>query len=104
MGKDNIQPLGNIIDEVVGQLNIGHRLKVSGIFNHWKDIVGSQISKKSKPQRLKNGTLYVSVTSSTWANELDLMSQQLIEKINQYAGCEVVEQIRFKADLKNDDF
>lgn len=104
MDETGLQPIGNILDEVVGQLNIGNRLKVSSIFNHWTEIVGEQIGKKSKPQSLRGNTLQISVTSSTWANELNLMSRTLIDKINKYVGAEVVEKIRFKNDLKNEDY
>jgi predicted nucleic acid-binding Zn ribbon protein len=72
---------------------------VSNIFNHWEDIVGSGIAKRSRPERLTRTTLYVSVTTSTWANELSLMSDKLIEKINSFTGENVVKTIRFKADL-----
>jgi len=36
------------------------------------------------------------VTSSTWANELSLMSGQLIKKINDFVGETVVKELRFK--------
>jgi len=93
------ESLDNILKEVISELNMGHKLKLSGIFNHWEEMVGTQISKKSRPKRLREGILYVSVANSTWANELDLMSGHLIEKINSYLGYNLVKGIRFKADL-----
>ncbi len=93
------KPLDIVLKELVSDLNIGPRLKTSLIFNHWEDIVGSQISQRSRPKRLKQGILFISVSSSTWANELDLMAGQLIEKINSYCGSRLVEGVRFKADF-----
>ena len=95
----NIEDIGSIIGSVVDKMELGKKLRVSNIFNHWEDIVGSGISKKSKPQKLVRKTIYVSVTTSTWANELSLMSEKLIEKINSFIGEDVVKTIRFKADL-----
>ena len=95
----NIEDIGSIIGSVVDKMELGKKLRVSNIFNHWEDIVGSGISKKSKPQKLIRKTLYVSVTTSTWANELSLMSEKLIEKINSFIGEDIVKTIRFKADL-----
>jgi predicted nucleic acid-binding Zn ribbon protein len=94
-----IEDIGSIIGSVVDKMELSKKLRVSKIFNHWEDIVGSGIAKKSKPQKLVRETLYVSVTTSTWANELSLMSEKLIEKINFFTGEDVVKTIRFKADL-----
>ncbi len=93
------EDIGSIIGSVVDKMELSKKLRVSNIFNHWEDIVGSQIAKRSKPERLISKTLYVSVTTSTWANELSLMSEKLIEKINSFTGEDIVKTIRFKADL-----
>ena len=93
------EDIGSIIGSVVDKMELNKKLRTSNIFNHWEDIVGPGISKKSKPERLIRNTLYVSVTTSTWANELSLMSDKLIEKINSFTGEDIVKTIRFKADL-----
>ncbi|MCJ7665664.1 MAG: DUF721 domain-containing protein [Actinobacteria bacterium] len=93
------EDIGSIIGSVVDKMELSKKLRTSNIFNHWEDIVGSGISKRSKPERLIRNTLYVSVTNSTWANELSLMSEKLIEKINSFTGEDIVKTIRFKADL-----
>jgi predicted nucleic acid-binding Zn ribbon protein len=94
-----IEDIGSIIGSVVDKMELSKKLKISNIFNHWEDIVGPGIAKKSKPKKLVNKTLYVSVTTSTWANELSLMSEKFKEKINSFTGEDVVKTIRFKADL-----
>ena len=94
-----IEDIGSIIGSVVDKMEFSKKLKVSNIFNHWEEIVGPGIAKKSNPDRLIRKTLYVSVTTSTWANELSLMSEKLMEKINSFTGEDVVKTIRFKADL-----
>ncbi len=94
-----IEDIGSIIGSVVDKMELSKKLKISNIFNHWEDIAGLEIAKKSKPKKLINKTLYVSVTTSTWANELSLMSEKLKEKINSFIGEDVVKTIRFKADL-----
>ena len=95
----DIEDIGSIIGSVVDRMGINSKLSTSSIFNHWPEIVGGEIAKKSRPRKLADMTLHVSVTSSTWANELSLMSEDLIDKINAFAGQEVVKKIRFRADL-----
>ncbi len=94
-----IEDIGSIIGDVIKKSNMERKLNISKIFNHWKDIVGSEIYKKSKPERIAGGILYVRVSTSIWANELSLMSDKLIEKINSFIGEKVVESIRFRQNL-----
>ncbi len=96
---DEIENIGDILGKLVKDLNMDKKMKVFKIFNHWEDIVGQQIAEKSKPEKLKDGILFVSVASSTWANELNLMSQQLILKVNSFTGLKVIKDIRFKANM-----
>ena len=90
------EELGSVINKIVSDSDIGRKIKKFNIFNHWSDIVGSDIGNKTKPEKLLRQTLYISVSSSTWANELSLMSGQLIKKINDFVGETVVKELRFK--------
>jgi len=94
-----IENIGSIIDSVVARMDINTKLKISGIFNHWEEIVGKEIAKRSRPDKLVHKILYISVSNSTWANELSLMSEKLIKNINSFADEEIVGSLRFKADL-----
>ncbi len=94
-----IEDIGSIIKDVVKSSGMKSNLNISNIFNRWKEIVGDEICKKAKPFRITRGILYVSVATSTWANELNLMSDQLIKKINSFIGEEVVKGIRFRQNF-----
>jgi len=96
---EDVENIGSVMDSVIQDMGMGKRLKKSNIFNHWEDIAGREIAKRARPRKLANMTLYISVTSSTWANELSLMSEELVKKINSFAGEEIVKTVRFKADL-----
>lgn len=95
----NFEDIRSIIGDIVKKSNMRQRLNISNIFNHWEEIVGTEIYKKTKPERITGGTLYLSVSTSIWANELSLMSDKLIEKINSFIGEEVVKNIRFRQNL-----
>lgn len=95
----NIEDIDSVLKKVISELKLSDKINKAKLFNHWEDIIGEEISKKAKPKRLKKGLLYVSVTTSTWANELNLMSGQIIRKINSYIGEDIVKEIRFSANL-----
>jgi predicted nucleic acid-binding Zn ribbon protein len=94
-----IDDIGSIISDIIKDLSIEEKLDSSKIFSKWPEIVGDEIGKKSKPKRLTGDTLYISVVNSIWANELSLMSGQLIEKINSFVGREAVKNLRFRQNI-----
>jgi predicted nucleic acid-binding Zn ribbon protein len=91
-----MQDISAILDDYVSESELGKKLKKFSIFNHWEHIVGKEISRKTKPQKLFKKILYISVSDPGWANELSMMSEKLIEKINSYIGEEIISQLRFK--------
>jgi predicted nucleic acid-binding Zn ribbon protein len=49
----------------------------------WPDAVGAAIAQHAKPAAERAGVLTVSCESSVWAQELDLMSQSILERVNE---------------------
>jgi len=94
--KEEILNLGSILSKYITEKDIEEKLKKFSIFNHWQEIVGKEIGSKTKPQKIFKGVLYILVTSPTWANELNMMSRLLIEKINRYIGKPAIKDLRFR--------
>jgi predicted nucleic acid-binding Zn ribbon protein len=49
----------------------------------WPEAVGAAIAQHAKPAAERAGVLTVSCESSVWAQELDLMSQSILERVNE---------------------
>lgn len=47
----------------------------------WRQVVGSNVARRSRPTSLTSGTLFVTVSSSAWAQELSLLSRGIIERL-----------------------
>ncbi len=48
----------------------------------WPGVVGETIAAAAQPVGERGGVLTVSCESSVWAQELDLMSGEIIERLN----------------------
>ena len=48
----------------------------------WPDAVGAAIAQHAKPAAERAGVLTLSCESSVWAQELDLMSESILEQVN----------------------
>lgn len=59
----------------------------------WRRAVGERLAQKTHPERVTDGVLTVRVPSSTWAQELSLLSEEVLERLAR-AGHEL-QKLRF---------
>ena len=71
-----------IIQNILDKLADKDGFKKAWIEKHWPDLVGSEASRHSLPQRVERAVLFVNVDSSVWNQELFMRRRQLLEKIN----------------------
>ena len=64
----------------------------------WKDIVGVDIARRTKPECIERGTLIVRVCDSAWAQELSFRKEMLIEKMSEHLPEAEISDIRFYVD------
>lgn len=87
--------LGKVLEKTINSLGIKKRLGEARAISAWEKAVGPQIASQTQPLKIQDGKLIVKVESSTWKNELVFLKQELIGKLNQSVGEEVVADIIF---------
>ena len=65
----------------------------------WPDACGAVISAKAEPVSERAGIVTIACETGSWAQELELMGDQLRERIDAIVGVERVLGLRFTADL-----
>lgn len=64
----------------------------------WPDTVGEAIARQAWPLRItRDGTLHVATASATWANELMLLSSDILERLRDRLGPEAPASLRCAA-------
>jgi predicted nucleic acid-binding Zn ribbon protein len=66
-----------------------------GVWPIWNEVVGKTIAANAQPEKIRNGTLFVKVTSPVWMQQLQFMKEMIAEKLNQRLKSEVVQTIFF---------
>lgn len=94
-GDASLEKLGKILEKSLKRLDLSGRLVEYGVWPIWNEIVGVTIARNAQPEKIRNGTLFVKVSSSTWMQELQYMKDMISEKLNQSLGREVVINIFF---------
>lgn len=94
-GDPQLEKLGEVLKKSLKRLDLSPKLEEYGIWPIWNEIVGVTIARNAQPEKIRNGTLFVKVSSSTWMQELQYMKEMISEKLNQSLGREVVKNIFF---------
>jgi hypothetical protein len=91
----NLQRLGNVLQGILKRHNIFFDSEEQRLLEIWQKAVGPQISAQTRPDKLKRNTLFIKVSSSVWMHQLHILKQDIIEKINEIPGKELIKNIHF---------
>ena len=97
MAKNDLQieRLGQVLDKSLKRMEISTRLDEYAVWPIWNDIVGNTIARNAQPEKIRNGTLFVKVTSPVWMQQLQYMKEMIAERLNQRLKTDVVKNIFF---------
>ena len=98
MARKTLQPIdrvGDVLGNSLKRLDLASRLDEYGVWPIWNDVVGKTIAVNAQPEKIRNGTLFVKVTSPVWMQQLQFMKQMIAEKLNQRLKREIVKNIFF---------
>lgn len=95
MRKANDKTLKEAIEQMLQVYKIKNRYDETGIITLWPELVGKSVANRTKEIFIRDKKLFVRIESSVIKNELLLMRTQIIEKINNDAGSNLVEEIIF---------
>lgn len=76
------KPLNEVLGRALGRPEVVRLAKALRAMEGWVECVGPLLAKKSKPTRFANGTLWVTVTSASWAQELGMRRRELLSRLN----------------------
>ncbi len=86
--SDALQPLLDRLD-TEGQFGIVRLTRM------WPEIVGETIARRTQVSSLKFHTAVIKVSGAMWIQELNLMKQQILSRVREKVGEDVVRDLRF---------
>ena len=93
MRKSETQKLGEIIRDYLEQMMIDKKLKEVSTIRSWEELMGKPVAERTRNIYVKNKTLFIELKSSVLRNELIMMRQAIIDKINERAGEKIIEKM-----------
>lgn len=91
----NLQRLGDVLEKALKKNKIALPSRDFRLREAWVQSVGPVISAQTSLDSFKYNVLYVKASNSVWLQQLQFMKGEIMDKINQVLGKEVVKNIFF---------
>lgn len=89
------ETLGDILKDSLQKWDFGPTLLRYEVVEKWPELVGPKIAEKSRATGLQGDMLLIEVDHPAWVQELNLLKNQLLQKIGRLFPRAGVKNIRF---------
>jgi predicted nucleic acid-binding Zn ribbon protein len=93
MERKDVRKIDSLLQQFVKAHGLEKGLAEYRLMKSWKDLLGITVAKKTKSLRIQNRKLFVTLHSSVVRNELSLIKDTLIPKLNEAAGMDVIDDV-----------
>ncbi|MDF1576076.1 MAG: DUF721 domain-containing protein [Bacteroidales bacterium] len=93
MERKEVRKIDTLLQQFVKSNRLEKGLAEYRLMKSWKDLLGISVAKKTKTLRIQNRKLYVTLHSSVVRNELSMIKESLIPKLNEAAGMDVIDDV-----------
>jgi len=89
--------VGDVLPRVLQGLNLERKQAESQILEIWTQSLDPVITAHAQPTGLVKGTLFISVDSNVWLDELNrYRRREILERLQHVLGRQVVQKISFR--------
>ena len=90
-------PAANAVNGFLQSQELAQMLRPHLAKVHWAAVVGPQVAGVTQVESVRDGVLFVRVKNSVWANELTLLKEDMLRRLNSKLGGRILTDIHFKA-------
>lgn len=92
----NLSPASAAVASWLGSQELAQALRPHMAKARWEGVVGPQVAGVTQVEAVRDGVLFVRVKNSVWANELALLKDDMVRRLNLALGGRVITDIHFK--------
>lgn len=93
MEKKEIKRIDSLLQQFVKSNKLEKGLAEYRLKQSWNELLGIMVEKKTKSLQIRNRKLFVTLYSSVVRNELEMIKDTLISRLNEAAGMDVIDDI-----------
>lgn len=96
-GKSHSQPLAELLPGVLTGLGLDRRRAEAEIIKVWNSLLDPRVTAHAQPAGINKGTLFVTVDSSAWLDEIvRYRRREILDRLQHSFGKEMVKRISFR--------
>lgn len=96
MKRQDAMPIGEILRNLLKTQHLDNKLDEMKLIKIWPQIMGQTIAEYTQRIYIKNGILYISLTSAVLRSELLMCREMLIKRLNEEMSTPLVKDIIFR--------
>lgn len=94
MKRKNTQTIGEVLrDFFEDNTELYEKMMEIRVQRAWGEVLGPMVMQYTRNIYVRDGVMYVSLTSSVLRSELTLCRDRLVKSLNQYAGSAVIRDL-----------
>jgi predicted nucleic acid-binding Zn ribbon protein len=96
MERSNTQNIGDVIRAYLKESGLDKPLKERQLIQSWESLLGRSVARATTRIFIRDRKLFVYLSSSVIRNELFMLQDDILKKMNEAAGEELVREIILK--------
>lgn len=91
----NEAPLKEVLDRWLKAYGFEGKMKEIDVIKAWPELMGVAVANRTSEISIRNKKLYLKMDSSVMRDELQHGKSIIIQRINEYAGTEIINDVWF---------
>lgn len=87
--------LGEVISKLMKAYRLDDKLKEIDLLSKWEEMMGRAVALRTNNLAIKNKILYLQIDSSVMREELQYGKTIIIQRVNEYAGFPIINDVWF---------
>ena len=96
MERKEAKKIGSLLDEFVRANNLEKGLAEYRLMKAWHNLLGKGISRSTRKMYIRDRKLFVTLYSSVARDELSMMKDELLRRLNEASGRHTIDDIIFR--------
>jgi len=95
MSRANDKPLKDVIEQMLQVYKLRRKFDETSLVLAWPEMMGKAIANRTKDIFIRDRKLFIRLESAVIKNELLMMRSSILEKMNERAGSNIIDEIIF---------
>lgn len=94
MFKREVKSISDILQQFLRKEGLETPLQQKRLIDAWESVTGEMVARYTQEKFIKNQILYVKITNPALRQDLSMMRQQLMRRLNEVVGSSVISDVK----------